>query len=148
MNKFTAVVKSVHDMEIVTYITLEVNGVEIMVIKPSIPIWLNVGDRVFFTFREVSVCVGKACNGKVSIENRIPATLHSYRKKGSLCELKFESELGEIVSLMTEKAFNELELDAGSKATILLREIDIAIEPYREAISIESFMKTRTKVAN
>ncbi len=148
MNKISAVVKSVNDMEIVTYITLEVNGIEIMVIKPSIPEWLNVGDRVFFTFREVSVCVGKSCNGKVSIENRIPATLHSFRKNGSLCELKFESELGEIVSLMTEKAFNELELDAGSKATILLREIDIAIEPYREAISIESFMKTRTKVAN
>lgn len=148
MNKITAVVKSVNDMEIVTYITLEVNGVEIMVIKPSIPEWLNVGDRVFFTFREVSVCVGKACNGKVSIENRIPATLHSFRKKGSLCELKFESDLGEIVSLMTEKAFNELELDAGSKATILLREIDIGLQPYREAISLESFMNTRTKVAN
>lgn len=148
MNKITAVVKSVNDMEIVTYITLEVNNIEIMIIKSSIPEWLNVGDMVYFTFREFNVCVGKACNGKVSIENRIPATLHLVRKKGSLCELTFKSELGEIVSLMTEKAFNELEIDVDSKVTVLLREIDIGLQPYKEAINIENFMKTRTKVAN
>ncbi|MEN8728053.1 MAG: TOBE domain-containing protein [Sulfurovum sp.] len=148
MNKIVAVVKSVNDMKIVTYITLEVNSIEIMIIKSKKPEWINVGDTVYFTFREFSVCVGTACNGKVSIENRIPATLHLIRKKGSLCELKFNSELGEVVSLMTEKAFDELELDVGSKATVLLREIDISLEPYIEALNIEDFMNTRIKVAN
>ena len=148
MNKIAAVVKSINDMEIVTYVTLEVNSIEIIIIKSKQPEWLNVGDTVYFTFREFSVCVGTACNGKVSIENRIPATLQLVRKKGSLCELKFKSELGEVVSLMTEKAFDELEIDIGSKATVLLREIDISLEPYMESINIENFMNTRTKVAN
>lgn len=148
MNKIAAVVKSIDDMEIVTYITLEINNIEIKIIKPKAPQWLSVGDNVYFTFRELSVCVGRACNGKVSIENRIPATLTQIRINGLLCEVKFDSEIGEVVSLITQNSFDELQLDVDSNVTILLREIDINLEPYLKPIYLESFNNTRTKVAN
>lgn len=148
MNKISAVVTSIENMEIVTYITLQVGEIDIKIIKSKAPKWLQTGDPVYFTFQEFSVCVGKACNGKVSIENRIPAVLNSVRKKHSLCELTFDSKIGEVVSLMTQSVFEELELENGYKANILLREIDIDLEPYIEPSVLEAFMKTRTKVAN
>lgn len=148
MNKFTAVVTSIENMEIVTYIALQVGEIEIRIIKSKVPQWLNVNDSVYFTFQEFSVCIGKACNGKVSIENRIPAVLTSVRTKNSLSELTFESKIGEVVSLMTQSAFEELELEKDSTATILLREIDINLEPYIEPKLLESFMNPGIKVAN
>ena len=148
MNKISAVVTSVEDMGIVTYITLQVAETDIKIIKSKAPTWLQAGDLVYFTFQEFSVCVGKACNGKVSIENRIPAVLSSVRKNHSLCELTFDSKIGEVVSLMTQSAFEELELEDGYKATILLREIDINLEPYIEPRVLERFINNKTKVAN
>ncbi len=148
MNRIAAVVKSIEDMEIVSYITLEMNEVEIRIIKSKVPEWLSVGDTVFFTFAEISVCIGKACNGKVSIENRIPATLKQLRTNCSLCEVKFDSKIGDIVSLITQNAFDELQLDIGSQVTILLREIDINVEPCVKPVHLDHFMHSRTKVAN
>jgi ABC-type molybdate transport system ATPase subunit len=148
MNRVAARVKSIEDKEIVVYITLEINNVEIMLIESKMPQWLNCGEKVFFTFQEVSVCVGKACNGKISIENRIPAVLDQVRTKGTMCELTFQSDIGKIVSLMTQKSYEELQLEKGEKATILLREIDISLEPYFESAYIEQFLNSRMKVAN
>lgn len=148
MNRVTAQVKSIEDQQIVVYITLEIVGVEIVLIQSKVPHWLKVGEKVNFTFQEVSVCVGKKCNGKISIENRIPAVLDLVRTKGTMCELTFDSEIGKIVSLMTQKSFEELQLEKEERATILLREIDIHLEPYLEPINIDELLHSRMKVAN
>ena len=147
MNKIAAVVTSVENMEIVTYITLKVGEIDIKIMKSKAPKWLKVKDNVYFTFPEYSVCIGKACKGKVSIENRIPAVLTSVRENHSLCELKFESKIGEIVSLIPKRTFEELELDDDEKAIILLREIDINLEPYIEPTLLDVLTNPRTKVA-
>lgn len=148
MNKVAAVVTSIKDMEIVTYITLKADETTIRVIQSKEPKWLNVHDKVYFTFQEFSVCVGKACDGKVSIENRIPAVLTSARTKSSLCVSKFDSKIGEIVSLMPQSAFEELELEEGYKATILLSEMDIDLEPYIDPKLLERYITPRIKVAS
>ena len=148
MNKIAATVTSIEDMEIFTYITLEAGETTIRVIKQKEPKWLNVNERVYVTFAEFSVCVGKACNGKVSIENRIPAVLTSARTKSSLCISKFNSQLGEVISLMPQSAFDELELEEGNRATILVSEMDIDIEPYIDPNLLEKFLSTGIKVAS
>lgn len=149
MNKFTAIVTGIEKTDIVTYITLECNEVPVRLIKTKTPVWAGVGERVYFTFQEASVCVSKECPGSVSIENRIPGKLVKMRSKDSLCELTFESGIGSVVSLVTEKACRELGLEAGCKATMLLRGIDIHLEPNVAPMDIESIRKSAgTKVAN
>jgi len=149
MNKFTAVVTGIEKTDIVTYITLECNDIPVRLIKTKTPVWAGVGDSVYFTFQEASVCVSKECPGSVSIENRIPGKLVKMRSKDSLCELTFESDIGTVVSLVTEKACHELELEEGCKATMLLRGIDIHLEPNVAPMDIESIRKSAgTKVAN
>lgn len=148
MNKVEAVVTAIEDMEIVIYITLKMGETKIRVIKSKKPKWLNVHDKVYLKFQEFSVCIGKSCQGKVSIENRIPAVLTSVRTKSSLCVSKFNTKIGEIVSLMTQSAFEELELEEGYKVTILLSEMDIDLEPYIDPMLLERFTNSRTKVAS
>ena len=149
MNKAAAVVKGIEHTDIVSYITLQCAETTIRLIKTKTPVWLSVGDSVFFTFQEASVCISKECPGKVSIENRIPGTLKQIRSKDSLSELTFESDIGKVVSLITEKACNELGLEEGCTATMLLRGVDIHLEPDVEPADYASIVKqTRTKVAN
>lgn len=129
MNQVTAIVKSIDETDVVTYVHLNVGETEVSVIKLKTPEWLAVGDEVKCCFQEVAVSVSKECPGKVSIENRLPAELKAIRQGASLCELTFESELGEVVALITSRACESLELTQGCQATMLLRGIDIEIEP-------------------
>jgi ABC-type molybdate transport system ATPase subunit len=149
MNKIAGVVADIEQTDIVTYITLQCQDTSIRLIKTKVPAWLGVGEHVYFTFQEASVCVSKECPGKVSIENRVPGKLEKVRSKDSLCELTFESDIGKVVSLVTEKACLELGLEEGCRATMLLRGVDIHLEPNVAPTDFESIInKTRTKVAN
>jgi molybdopterin-binding protein len=129
VNQLTAVVTSIDETDVVTYIHLGVGETKISVINSKRPEWLSLGDKVNCIFQEVSVSVSNECPGKVSIENRLPATLKEMRQGASLCELTFESDLGEVVSLITSHACELLGLEIGCKATMLLRGIDITLEP-------------------
>jgi molybdate transport system regulatory protein len=148
MNKIAAVVTDIERTDIVTYITLSCNDTPIRLIKTKTPVWAGVGDKVFFTFQEASVCVSKECPGKVSIENRIPGTLKKIRSKDSLCELTFDSGIGTVVSLVTEQSCQELGLEEGCSATILLRGVDIQLEPHVDPMNLESLKAAGTKLAN
>jgi len=149
MNKIAAVVTEIERTDIVTYITLLCNETTIRLIKTKTPVWADVGEKVIFTFQEASVCISKECPGKVSIENRVPGTLVRIRSKDSLCELTFESDIGTVVSLITEAACKELGLEVGCRATMLLRGVDIHLEPDVAPMNIETLKKqTGTKVAN
>ena len=149
MNKISAVISDIERTDIVTYITLKCNETVIRLIKTKTPVWAGVGETVFFTFQEASVCISKECPGKVSIENRVPGTLQRIRSKDSLCELTFESDIGKVVSLITEQACQELGLEVGCRATMLLRGVDIHLEPDVTPMSIEALKKQAgTKVAN
>ncbi|HHD79960.1 MAG TPA: hypothetical protein ENK98_10090 [Epsilonproteobacteria bacterium] len=147
MNKVVAVVTSIEDLEIVTYLTLRAGETSIKVIQPQKPNWLNVHDKVYFKFQEFSVCIGKSCDGKVSIENRIPAVLTSIRAKSSLSVSKFDTDIGEIVSLMPQSAFEELEIVQGDEVMILVSEMDIELEPYIDPMLLAKVMEPRTKIA-
>lgn len=134
MNRFAANVKAIDNCEIVNHIILEIEGVTLKTIVSKVPAWLTQGDAVYVAFPEVSVCIGKSCKGKVSIENCISALLETHRSKNTLTELVIRSRIGTVVALMTEESFNALELQDGDDLVMMLRGIDIALEPYFDPI--------------
>lgn len=134
MNQIIATVEDIVETEIVTYVRLSSSKTILSLIKAKRPKWLNVGDKVHCKFPEASVCVSKDCPGKISIENKLSATLKEVRKNDSLCELTFDSDIGNIISLITTRAYDILELEKGCKATMLLRGVDLTIEPIIEPI--------------
>lgn len=129
MNKITAKVSSIETTDIVSYVHVSSGDTTVRLIKSETPKWLKIGDDVVCTFREASVSVSKECPGKISIENSLPATLREVREKASLCELTFDSELGSVISLITATAYENLGLELGCRATMLVRGIDINLEP-------------------
>lgn len=130
MNKVIATVQNIEETDIVTHIQVNCGESVMYLIKSQRPQWLSVGDKVSCNFQEGSVCLSKDCPGKVSIENTLPVTLQTVRRNDSLCELTLNNaDFGDIISLITASAYEKLELQEGSPATMLLRGIDIKLEP-------------------
>jgi hypothetical protein len=48
--------------------------------------------------------------------------------------LTFESGLGEVVALITQVSFNELDLEKEHEATMLMRGVDISVEPHIDTL--------------
>jgi len=150
MNQIVAKVEKIEETGIVTYIHIKKNNTVLTIIKPQTPKWISIGDEVYCNFQEASVSISKNCPGRVSIENRLPSVLKEVRKNKSLCELSLESNIGNIISLITCRAYDELELEKGCNATLLLRGVDIKIEPILIPIDKDKYKKftSRTKDAN
>jgi len=150
MNTFIAKVINIEPGEIISYIQVQSGEHKIRIIKSTLPQWLSVGDKVECKIHEASVCVSKECPGRVSIENRLKADLKGVRHSDSLCELTFESDIGEIVSLITQLAYDELDLEIQCEATMLIRGVDISVEPYIDTLDTLTLHKSlsRTKDAN
>ena len=108
MNKIIAKVINIEPGEVVSYIQVQSGKAKLRIIKYELPQWLSVGDRVECKIHEASVCVSKECPGKVSIENRTKARLKDVRRNDSLCELTFESDMGEVVALITAVSYTHL----------------------------------------
>jgi molybdate transport system regulatory protein len=140
MNKIEAVVTEIKKMDVVTYIYVKSRDVDLRLIDYKAPIWLSKGDTVSCRFHEAAVCVSKECPGRVSIENKLPVVLKEMRQSESLCELTFDTDMGRVVSLITQEAYDDLGLELECDATMLVRGVDIKIEPL--------LVSTRTKDAN
>jgi ABC-type molybdate transport system ATPase subunit len=140
MNQVIATVQNIEETDIVTYIHVNSGESAMYLIKSENPKWLSVGDKVYCNFQEASVCLSKDCPGKVSIENTLPVTLQNVRRNNSLCELTLNnSDFGDIISLITANAYEKLDLQKGCKATMLLRGVDIKLEPFIEHFKVSSF---------
>jgi ABC-type molybdate transport system ATPase subunit len=140
MNKIEAVVTEIKKTDVVTYVYVKSADVDLRLICYKAPVWLASGDSVYCTFQEAAVCVSKECPGRVSIENKLPVVLKEMRQSESLCELTFDTQMGKVVSLITQEAYDDLGLELECDATMLVRGVDIKIEPF--------FIQTRTKDAN
>jgi len=139
MNKIIAEVQEINETEIVTYIHVNSGDTVLHLTKSKKPAWLHVGDKVSCSFQEVAVCMSKDCPGKLSIENILPVQLKNVRKCDSLCELTLESKMGKIVSLITANAYDDLELHEGCEAMVLLRGVDISLDPILVPMKAGSF---------
>lgn len=129
MNQKEAIVTGITKTDVVTYINLRCGDADLRLIKFKAPTWLSQGDTIKCKFQEGSVCVSKECPGEVSIENKLPATLKTVRQNASMCELTFQSDMGKVVSLITQEAYDSLGLKLECEAIMLLRGVDISIEP-------------------
>jgi len=129
MNRLEATVKEIKDLGVVTYIYVESLGKELKIIKSKRPKWLEEGDSIYCEFQEASVCISSDCKKSISVENCIPGKLTNIRKSEPLCELTFQSEVGNVVSLITTDAFDALSIKEEDDLALLLRGIDINVEP-------------------
>jgi molybdate transport system regulatory protein len=131
MNQIQAKVEGIKSDAFFNIVHLGVNcEARLKLLKTELPQWLGVGDTVECHIAEaaLSICKGDH-NSDVSIENRIDATVKGVQKGDVLSEVRFDTQCGELKSLITTDAYERMEIENGEHVVLLLKAVDIKLAP-------------------
>lgn len=138
MNTFAARVQDIKSDQFFSCINVNVNGIDLKLLKTEVPKWLRIGDEVECRIQEaaIAICTGTK-EGNVSIENHLVGELQHFRKGLVLSEVSVDTPCGMMNSLITTDAFERMHLCEGCEVTLLLKAVDIKLTPLLDSTSYE-----------
>jgi molybdate transport system regulatory protein len=101
----------------------------IVIDTPATAAYLCQGSEVKITFKETEVVLGTPENHKISLQNRITGTIIEIEKGQLLSRVRIQSAAGEICSVVSSNAVEQLQLKEKAKvcAMIKLNETMLAV---------------------
>ncbi len=108
-------------MSLVQVTSNEILFTAIVIDTPESANYLKEGNAVNLIFKETEVIVGKGTAFAISLQNRIVGRLKLIRTGALLSKLVVSTELGEIASIITSNAVNELGLQVGDEVTVMVK---------------------------
>ena len=108
-------------MSLVQVTSNEILFTAIVTDTPESANYLKEGNAVNLIFKETEVIVGKGTAFAISLQNRIVGRLKLIRTGALLSKLVVSTELGEIASIITSNAVNELGLQVGDEVTVMVK---------------------------
>lgn len=84
---------------------------------------------VKLVFKETEVIIGKDHPGNISLQNQVTGTVTALDKQPLLCKVSMHTECGNMVSVITTNAANQLNLTEGAEITAMVKTNEIMIEP-------------------
>ncbi|MDP2850814.1 MAG: hypothetical protein Q8O20_07045 [Sulfuricurvum sp.] len=138
MNTFAARVEDIKSDQFFSCINVNVNGVDLKLLKTQLPKWLRIGDEVECRIQEAAIAIcTETKEGNVSIENHLVGELQHFRKGLVLSEVSVDTPCGMMNSLITTDAFERMHLCEGCEVTLLLKAVDIKLTPLLDSTSYE-----------
>mgnify|MGYP003677937233 FL=1 len=93
----------------------------IVIDTPESASYLKEGNTVNLIFKETEVIIGRGTAFAISLQNRIVGKLKFIRSGALLSKLVVDTELGEIASIITSNAVNDLGLLVGDEVTVMVK---------------------------
>lgn len=78
-------------------------------------------------FKETEVVLGKGTDFQISLQNRLEGTITSIEKGILLSKVILSTDCGNITSIVTSRAIDQLELTTGSVATAMVKTNEIML---------------------
>jgi len=99
-------------MSLVTVsLTDETSIQSIIIDTPKTAAYLQKGNEINVLFKETEVVIGKGQSHQVSMLNRIAGQIKAIEKGSLICKLIIDTAVGEITSVISTKAVQDLQLD-------------------------------------
>ncbi len=110
----------------------EINLQAIVVDTPDTASYLQIGNRIRVLFKETEVFLGLGEDIPVSVQNRIKGVVVSIEKGTLLSSVVIQTTVGNLVSVISTKAVNQLNLKQSITVTafIKLNEIMLATNEF------------------
>lgn len=89
--------------------------------------YLAIGTAIELLFKETEVAIAKDLTGAISLRNRHASTILSLRFGGLLCEVTFECEGAQVISLITARSAKRLNLAVGDRVEWLVKANEISL---------------------
>lgn len=124
MNNLKGNIESITVQEKMSLVKVKSNQILFTVIvidTPESASYLKEGNTVNLIFKETEVIIGKGTAFAISLQNRIVGKLKFIRHGALLSKLVVNTELGEIASIITSNAVNDLGLLVGDEVTVMVK---------------------------
>jgi len=99
----------------------------IVIDTPETADYLKIGNNIKVFFKETEVILAKEITGKISLQNKIDCSVHSFEKGNLLCKIILAFGNYKIVSVITRNAFDQLEIQENDLVTAMIKTNEISL---------------------
>ena len=89
--------------------------------------YLKKGSAVTLLFKETEVSIGKNLSGLISLRNRIPSRIKNIERSSILSKVILDYQGSEIVSIITTRSVDRLDLKPGEQVEWLVKANEITL---------------------
>lgn len=125
MNSFEGHIVSIEESEKMSLVTVSIKGdqkIKAIILETSATAsYLKLNNPIQILFKETEVVIGTAEPHQISLQNRIPGTVSHIEKAGLLSKLIVKSKIGEIGSIISTRAIQDLGIQEGSNVVAMIK---------------------------
>ncbi len=108
-------------------ITEQIKLKAIVVERPETALYLREGNEIAMLFKETEVVMGTDAIHAISLQNKISGVIKKVEKGALLSKVVLESGAGDIISLISTNAVNQLDLKVGMNAMAMIKLNEVMI---------------------
>lgn len=130
MNKLPATIKAIQQSGTILLVDAEAEGqgFSALLIESILqPEWLEVGKAVDLVFKETEVSLAKNLQGQISTRNRMKCTVQKINKGELLSMITLQFNACTIVSAITTRSVNNLQLEIGNEVDALVKANEVSL---------------------
>jgi len=130
MNKLPAIITAIQQSGTILLVDAEVEGQgfsALLIESINRPDWLEVGKAVDLVFKETEVSLAKELQGKISMRNRMKCKVLKVDKGELLSMITLQFNNFTIVSAITTRSVNSLQLTIGDEVDALVKANEVSL---------------------
>lgn len=101
---------------------------------PGTADYLRVGSNVTLLFKETEIALAKNLSGMISLRNRISVSVQRIERGAILSAVTLDFEGMRLVSVITTRAIEQLQIDVGDQLEALVKANEIALMAGHDGI--------------
>jgi len=125
MNSFEGHIVSIQESGKMSLVTVSIKGDQkikaILLETSETASYLKPNNPIRILFKETEVVIGRHTNHQISLQNRIPGTVSHIEKGELLSKIIVQSKAGEIRSIISTQAIQDLEIQEGSTVVAMIK---------------------------
>jgi molybdate transport system regulatory protein len=133
MNRLRGTISAVESAGHVRLVDVNVNGAAFSAILLEATERLHPGAAVTLAFKETEVSLAKNLSGLISLRNRLPAQVRAVEKGQVLAKVTLDYQGLDVVSIITTRSAERLDLKAGDAVEALVKANEMTILHDAEA---------------
>ena len=130
MNKLQGKIMNIESSEHISIVDIDVAGdifSSTIIETPETADYLRIGEEVFMLFKETEVSIGKALSGNLSLRNRLKSKIKTIERGTVLTKIVLDYKGKDIVSIITTRSTNKLDLKVGDEVQGLVKANEVII---------------------
>lgn len=130
MNKLPGTILKIQQSGAMLLVDAEVDGYlfsAMLIESTPHPEWLQTGNNIELVFKETEVTIAKNLSGSISSRNRMKCTVLCIDRGELLSKVTLKFQKFKVLSAITTRAVDSLELKIGDKAEALIKANEVSL---------------------